>query len=158
TMQLVVLIPALSLPLIAQQTTTLSSTTVDFNGNAVQLPTISETKSKTSFDHTESTPSINGRMVPRERIEERVIREDASGRVVERIVRRYDQTGEPGPVEKTVTEEQKHPSGMTVKITTYRGDLNGNMAPAERSLTNIHQTASGQTADSIVERPTVNGG
>src|SRR5438105_5982748 len=72
---------------------------VDVNGQRVAGPEITEKKTKTSYERTERLQSINGRLVPLERIEERTIREDSSGRVVERTVHPFDQDGHPGTPE-----------------------------------------------------------
>src|SRR5260370_32183389 len=90
-------------------------------------------KSASGSTTTERLQSINGRMVPWERVEERVLRDDASGRVVERWVRHYDQTGNPTPPEKSLIEETKRSDGgSTVRTTTWRGDVNGGGAGAGR--------------------------
>src|SRR5438270_6148088 len=82
---------------------------LDVNGQRVRGPEITETKTKTSYERTERLQSINGRLVPLERIEERIIRDDSSGRVLERIVYRFDPDGRPSPPEKSLIEEQKGP-------------------------------------------------
>ena len=87
---------------LAQAANTYTTTTTDVNGNRVAGPVISETRSKTASDITERSQSINGRLVPRERIEERVVRDDASGKVTERITRPYDQTGNPGTAREDI--------------------------------------------------------
>ncbi len=60
-------------------------------------PTISQTKSANGSQTTVTTQSINGRTVPMEQVEEQVLRNDSSGKVTERIVRRYDPQGNPLP-------------------------------------------------------------
>jgi hypothetical protein len=98
-------------------------------------------------------------MVPWERVEERVLRDDASGRVVERWVHHYDQTGNPMPPEKSLIEETKRSDGgSTLRTTTWRGDVNGSMAVSERTSQDVAKTANGETASKVTERPTVNGG
>ena len=143
---------ALCLPLAAQQ----SSVTVtrDLNGRPVSGPQIESGNGQ----RTELLQSINGRMVPVERVEEKVLRDDASGRVVERIVRKFDATGNPGGVEKTLVEESKSASGSTVRTTTFRSDINGRFEPAERSLTQSAKSGQSTTVETVVERPNLNGG
>lgn len=117
-----------------------------------------ERKTPTSSEVTETRQSINGRMVPQERVEERVVRDDASGRVVERIIRPYGPDGNPGPPTRETIEQQKGPDGnSTIRTTTYRGDINGNMQLVQRSVTQEHKTDSSETTDTVVEAPTING-
>ena len=54
-----------------------------------------------------TTQSINGRTVPMEQVEERVLRNDASGKVTERIIRRYDPQGNALPPARETIEEEK---------------------------------------------------
>jgi hypothetical protein len=131
--------------------------TYDGTGNSLTGPQTDISKSPSGSNVTQRMQSINGRMVPRERIEDRVLSEDAQGKVTERIVRPYDPNGDPGPPERIVTEERTEPDGSTVTTaTTYRGDINGNMAVAERSVTQTHPTATGSVADTMVERNSIN--
>lgn len=117
-----------------QTSSSLKSAIPGLDGVAVEGPTYQTLKSATGSSRIEYSTSINGRLAPRESVEEKVIREDASGRVVERYVRRFDATGNAGPVEKTVIEERKSGNTLVITSTVYRGDLNGNLMPAERSV------------------------
>jgi len=148
-----------SLCLTAQQSNVSSTTSVDVNGNVVgDGPTISQTKSTNSSQTTVTTQSLNGRTVPLEQVEERVLRNDASGKVTERIVRRYDPQGNPLPPVRETSEEQKRPDGSSsVQSTTYRADINGNMQILEKSVTETRKNASGETSETVVQRPTANG-
>jgi hypothetical protein len=145
--------------LAAQQSNVSSTTGVDINGNRVaDGPAISQTKSATGSVTTETRQSINGGSVPMERVEEHVLRDDASGRVVERLIRRYDPQGNPMPSVKETIEEQKRADGSsTIQSTTYRGDINGNMQVIERTTTDSHPNSSGETSETIVQRPSADG-
>jgi hypothetical protein len=147
-----------SLSLTAQQST-VSSTQVDINGNRVSDgPVISQTKSATGSVTTVTHQSINGRSVPMDQIEERVLQDDASGKVTERITRRFDPQGNPMPSVRETIEEQKHPDGSsTIQSTTYRGDINGNTQIAEKTTTDSHPNGSGLTSETIVQRLTPDG-
>ncbi|MBI3684231.1 MAG: hypothetical protein HY235_27975 [Acidobacteria bacterium] len=139
----------------AQQVTTY---TTDLNGRRVLDGMYSTVKSGNTTARTEWTQSVNGRMAPLESSEERVISEDAGGRVVERIVRRYDANGNPGTVEKQQIQERKNTDGSVSSVVSiYRGDLNGSYQLAERVTT--ESTKSGGTTNSVVklERPGVSG-
>jgi hypothetical protein len=143
----------------AQDASAVRTTEVDINGHRVtQGPQVFTTQSKTGSETTETVQSINGRTVPLERVEDRVVRDDASGRVVERIIRRYDLTGNPIAPERVVTEENKGPNGSsTVRTTKYAGDINGTTQVIERSTTQKQVSGDSQTADTVIERPTING-
>jgi hypothetical protein len=150
---------ACSFLLAAQQSSVSETSSVDINGNRVtDGPVISQTKSATSSVTTESRQSINGRSVPAEQVEVHVLRDDASGKVTERIIRPYDPQGNPMPSVRETVEEQKRPDGSsTIQSTTYRGDINGNMQIAEKTITESHSTGSGQTLETIVQRSTADG-
>src|SRR5271154_6892822 len=115
--------------LAAQSSSVTTSTATDINGNTVQNgPEIIQTKTPTGSETTVTRQSINGRMVPVEKVEVNILKDDASGRIVERIVRRFDPNGNPAPPEKETIEEQKSPNGSsTIQTSTYRGDINGNL-------------------------------
>lgn len=150
---------ACSFSLAAQQSSVSNTSQVDINGNRVpDGPTISQSKTANGSVTTETRQSINGRSVPMERVEERVLRDDASGRVVERIVHRYDPQGNPTPPVKETIEEQKRPDGSsTTQSTTYRGDINGNMQVIEKVITDSHPSGSGLSSQTVVQRPTAGG-
>jgi hypothetical protein len=145
--------------LTAQQSNVSSTSAVDVNGNVVaDGPTISQTKTANGSQTMVTTQSINGRTVPMEQVEERVLRNDASGKLTERIIRRYDPQGNPLPPARETIEEEKRPDGSsTIQSTTYRTDINGNMQVTERSVTDTHKNSSGETSETVVQRPTANG-
>ena len=143
----------LSLP--AQDSSVRTTTSVDVNGNRIaDGPQIDQTKSKGSVDTTERMQSINGRMVPVERVEERVLRDDSSGRVVERLIHQYDPMGNPTrPVKETV-EEQKRPDGSsTIQTTRYQGDVNGDMQLIQKTTTDVRKSGSTETTNTVIQRP-----
>ena len=133
--------------------------TVDINGHRVgEGPDLVQHKSAKGSETTEIMRSVNGRMVPLQRIEERILRDDANGRLVERIIRRYDQTGNPDmPVKETI-DEQKRPDGSsTTQTTTYRTDLNGHPELIEKSITEVRTSGATETKDTVIQRPSLNG-
>jgi hypothetical protein len=145
--------------LCAQQSSVTSTTQVDINGHSVaDGPQVVHSKNDGRSETTEIMRSINGRNVPIERVEEHVIREDSSGRVVERLIKQYDQTGSPTAPVKEIIQEQKRPDGSSTKqVSTYRGDINGNMQMIEKSTTNVQTNGSTENAETVIERPTANG-
>jgi hypothetical protein len=151
---------AIVAPVAAQQASVSNTTSVDINGNRVQEgPQVTRTKSDGTTETTETMQSINGRMVPLERVEERVLRDDASGRVVERLIRRYDQQGNPTrPIKETIDEQKRADGSSSVETTTYRGDINGGMQLTEKSVTQTQKSDSTETSNTVIQRPNVNGG
>jgi hypothetical protein len=144
----------------AQQGTSVSTrSAVDINGSRVtDGPQVIQTKSANATETTETMQSVNGRMVPLQRIEERVVRDDASGKVTERIIRRYDAQGNPTTPMRQTIEEKKRPDGSSTTLTTtYSGDINGGMQLREKSMTETQKDSSGERAETIIQRPTLNG-
>jgi hypothetical protein len=151
---------SLSAACLCAQTSTTSSTQVDVNGNRIPNgPQVTTTKNGNDTQTTVTMQSINGRTVPLERVEEKVLRDDASGRVVERTIRRFDPQGNPTPPEREMIEEQKRPDGgSTTVATTYRGNINGQMQVAQKAITELSKSGSEEHSDTVVQRPTINGG
>ncbi len=111
-----------------------------------------------SSTRLERTQSLNGRMAPLESFEEKVVSEGPGGRVIERLVRRFDPTGRPGGSEKVRIEESKNPDGSTNRrTTTWQGDLNGRFQLTERSTTVATKSGDAQRSETAVERATLNG-
>lgn len=150
---------ALALSLSAQESNVSSTTAVDINGNRIpDGPTISHSKSPDESQTTVTTQSINGRTVPMEKVQERVLRDDPSGKVTERIVQRYDPQGNPLPPVRQTIQVQKRPDGSsTTQSTTYSTDINGNSQVTEKSVTDTQKDGAGETSETEVQRPTVNG-
>lgn len=132
-----------SICLVGEETATHGSSTVDSNSR---------------YGRTERLQSINGRLLPLERVEEHVIRNDSSARAVERIIQRFDQDGHLMFSEKSLIEERKGPEGpSSIRTTKYETGVNGHEQIAERSMTEIHRAGTTERAETLVERPTVNG-
>ena len=136
---------------IAQSSTNIY--TSDINGRTVDAAS----SVSPNGQRTELSRSVNGRQVPLQQSEEKVIRQDANGRVTERIIRKYDPNGQLASTERVVTETQKIPSGSKVRATTYRSDLNGQMQEVERTTTENVLQGAVTHADTLIERPTING-
>jgi hypothetical protein len=142
---------------LAQQASSTSSSTStyidDINGRRVQASSIQ------SSDHTttERWQAINGRSVPLEQVEERVISEGLSGKVTERLVKKFSPTGGLASTERIVTEEQKTTGASTVKETVWRSDVNGNFRQDEQRTTETRGTGPNTTTETTIARPTLNG-
>lgn len=132
--------------------------TYDVNGRPVPGATRSVEGSDAANTRATSVRNLNGREIPIESVEQRVVRESGGVRIIERIVKRYDANGRPGPAEKTTVEERKNADGTVNTVSTvYREDLNGRMALAERSTSQSSKSGSTISTDTTVERPTLNG-
>lgn len=141
-----------------QDAATYQSFSVDVNGHRIAGSQITTTKTKTSLARTERLQSINGRMVPVEQISERVIRDDSSGRVVERTVQRFDPDGHPSPPELSLIERESRPGGTTtVRTTTSQLDINGHLQLIERSFTETQKAAASESSETSIERPAIDG-
>lgn len=139
---------------IAQQSA-VSTRTYDVNGRPVEgVRSVEGAGSRSQI-----TRDVNGRTVPVESVEERVISDSGGVRVVERLVKRHDPNGRPGPAERIRIEEQKQADGSTRTLTTVsRGDINGSYQVAERSSTLTRVAGDRTDTTTTVERPTLNGG
>jgi hypothetical protein len=131
--------------------------TTDINGRRVEDGSSAATGTPGNGERTERTQSINGRQVPLEQVTERVVREDASGKVTEKVVKKFDATGRLSSTERVVSEETKRPNGSSVRQTTYRSDVNGGSQEAERRTIETQIQGSTTTAQTVIDRPTLNG-
>jgi hypothetical protein len=101
---------------------------------------------------------MNGRQVPLEQVINHVVRDDAGGKITERIVRRFTPTGQLASTERVLVEESKLPGGATsVRETTYRSDVNGGSHEAERRTIQTSVQGSTTTANTTVDRPSLSG-
>ena len=150
---------SIALAAFGQDTSSSSLSSVDINGRRVNDGVqIHRTKSADGSSTEERTQSINGRNVTLEKVEEHILRNDASGRVVERITRRFDPSGNPAGMVKQTIEEQKHPDGSTsTQSTSYQRDINGGMRLTEKIETQSHKSDSGETAETVIQRPLPDG-
>jgi hypothetical protein len=131
---------------------------VDVNGRRVESGSYSVTEAPPGGKRTETRPSHNGRMIPVESTEDKVIRQDAQTKIVDRVIQKYDGDGRPTPPVKVRIEEKKNPDGSTtVQSTAYQGDVNGNMRLLERSTTETKKDAVTTTSTTTVEMPNING-
>ncbi len=129
----------------------------DGMGNRTLATTSSTTRRGDTVMHVERVRSINGREVPLESVQERVVSASGNVKVIERIVRRYDADGQPGPPEKIRIEEHTAEDGATTtSASVYRGDLNGAFYLAERSVEHIRRAGDVTTVTRSVEKPTLN--
>lgn len=130
-----------------------STYTTDVNGRSVAGDSFVTKDGK----HTETTQSINGKKVPLEQSDERVISQSATGRVTEKIIRKFDPDGHLASTERVVTEEQTRPSGSVVNMTTFRSDVNGGMHQDERKVVETNKHGATTDTNIVIDRPTVNG-
>lgn len=108
---------------------------------------------------SETIRNVNGRQVPVESVQERVLRKEAGVQVVERLIRRFSPDGQPLPPEKVLVETITGPDGsVTETATVYRGDLNGYLRPAERIHTETRKSGGKSVSETKVERAGLGGG
>ena len=111
-----------------------------------------------SADRIEMVRSVNGRSVPMASVEDKVVSESGGVKVIERLVKRYDANGRPGPPEKVHIEERKNADGsVNVSTSVMRADINGNYSVAERTVTDAKKVGDTTSSNTVVERPTLNG-
>jgi hypothetical protein len=126
----------------------------NINGTRVEAPS----QASGDGERTERFQSINGRQVPLEQTVDRVVREDANGKVTERILRKFNPNGQLASTERVLIEESKLPGGgSSVRETTYRSDVNGGSQEAQRQTIETHVNGSTTTASTVIDRPTLNG-
>jgi len=143
------LIPA---TLFAQSATTTYQT--DINGRRVAVATQDQSA---KGERTQRTQSLNGRQVPLEQSSERVVRDDASGKVVERTIQKFDPTGRPAGTERVTVEETPLPGGgKLVKETTAVNELNGGYRPVERRTTETRVSGQTTTTNITLDKPGLN--
>jgi hypothetical protein len=125
----------------------------DLNGNSIQ----SAVYTAKDGDRQELTQSINGRKVPLQQSETRVLSDGPNGKTTETLTRKYDATGQIVSTERTVVEEKKLPNGAVIHATTYRSDLNGQMAESERRTIESQTQGPTSTTEVTVSRPGISG-
>ena len=131
-----------------------SSSTTDINGNRIPGGQIVSTDGTT----TDLRQSINGRVVPLQQTEEKVLSKSGDTTVTERIVRHYGANGEVVETERVVTEETKTANGdSTVHSKTYRSDISGNMPEVEQRTVETHKSGEATTTDTTVEKKDLSG-
>jgi len=138
-----------------------SSTTTytkDLNGNRVDGQSFTTSGTPGNGVRTERFQSINGRQVPLEQTVDRVVSQDANGKVTERILRNFNRDGQLISTERVMIEQNKLPGGnSTVRETTYRSDVNGSLREAERKTIETRVSGSTTTANTVIDRPSLNG-
>jgi len=144
---------------LAQDSPSRSATyTYDVNGRRVLNSVATASSGAGGSTSSEGVGDLNGRSAPLRSVEERVVSDGPEGRVVERMVRRYDGAGNSAGFEKVRLEERKNSDGsVSTTTTTYDSDLNGRFALREK--TTALATKSGDTVrtEMATERPDING-
>ncbi len=128
--------------------------TRDLNGNLVPGGSSVTTDGVT----TDLRQSINGREVPVEQVQEKVLSESGNTKVTERIIRHYGTQGQVVSTDRVVTETTKTgDGGSLVHATTYRSDISGNMNEAERKTIESRKNGASTVTDTTVEKKDLNG-
>ena len=130
----------------------------DLSGNRVEGQAFTANGTPGDGERTERFQSVNGRQVPLEQTVDHVVREDANGKVTERILRKFTQNGELASTERVLIEESKLPGGgSSVRETTYRSDVNGRTQEAQRQTIETRVNGSTSTVSTVIDRPSLNG-
>lgn len=128
--------------------------TFDANGGR-QLASESSTGNGATAN---SVRNLNGGLSPVESVEERVVRQDGASRVIERIIRPFDATGQPGPPQRIQIAERTHPDGSkSVETEVYTGNISGGFSLVEKTTAVTRTAGSVETVETQVTRPTLNG-
>ena len=135
---------------VAQTSTTY---TTDLNGNRIAG---GQTVAKEGVV-TDLRRSINGKEVPLEQVEQKVLSTSGNTTVTERLIRHYGANGQVVSTERVVSEETKNGNDSSVKSTTYRSDISGNMAEAERKTVETHKSGNNTITDTAVEKKSLSG-
>jgi hypothetical protein len=142
----------------AQSSASIGTYTYDVNGRRVLASQSGIAATNGSSANVRTTQSMNGRAVPAESVEEKVVSDGPDGKVVERLVKVYDENGRAVSTEKQVITERKRDGGSEVSTAIYRSDLNGRLALAERAQTVTSGSGAQTTSQTLVERVSLNGG
>ena len=137
---------------LAAQSVTNSYST-DINGRRVENPSVVSSDG----DHTQITQSVNGRQVPMEQSQDRVLSESPTGRLVERVIKRFDPNGQLAAVQRVVTQEEKVAGGLDTRTTVYYGNVEGQLHEVERRTVETRSQGQNTSSRTEVARPSVNG-
>ncbi|MEP7364656.1 MAG: hypothetical protein ABI972_15475 [Acidobacteriota bacterium] len=141
------------------QSQSLGTYTYDINGRRVLASQTGIAATPGAAANVRTTQTLNGRQVPAESVVEKVVSDGPDGKVVERVVKVFDENGRPVSTEKQVIKERKLDSGGSeVSTAVYRSDLNGNIALAERLNTVSAKSGNQITSQTVVERASLSGG
>ena len=89
---------------------------------------------------------------------DRVVSQDANGKVTERIIKKFNRDGQVASTDRVMIQESQLPGGGSmVRETTYRSDVNGISREAERKIIETRVSGSTTTASTVVDRPGLNG-
>ena len=143
---------------VAQEARTLDVYKYDANGQRTPVNGFTAVSGAGASAKSETTRNVNGRTVPIEQTEEKILSESPSGRTIERIVKINDESGRPVRTEKMLIEEQKRSDGgVHVVTSTYRSNVNGQMDLAEKSVMDSSKSGNTISSETITQRKTING-
>jgi hypothetical protein len=128
--------------------------TTDINGNRVPGGSVASADGVT----TDLRLSINGREVPLEQVQTKVLSKSGNTTVTESIVRHFGANGQVVATDRVVTEETKTGEGESiVHATTYRSDISGNMNEAERKTVETRKSGAATVTDMAIEKRDLSG-
>jgi len=125
----------------------------DLHGRATNGRIVEIEKGEGWSRTVEKIRDVNGRWVPLQEVEERLLQAAGPVRILERWIRPYDQNGRPGPPEKVRIEEQElAPGRKLIRQLTYRGDLNGHLEAWEQREEQVEQQEGAVRKQATVQR------
>ncbi len=132
--------------------------TYDGAGQRAGSATISASAGTGSSSRTVRTQNLNGRSVPLQSVQEKVIEDRPGYRVVERTVQLYGQDGRPTSRQKVRIETREEGAGRQSTTTTvYETDVNGSFQIRERQRSRAVTRDDVTDTTTEVERPTISG-
>lgn len=127
---------------------------LDINGRPMESVSTNQSRSGSY----QLKRNLNGRTVPLESSEEKVISDTGGVKVVERLLKHYDPDGRALPSERVRVEERKQSDGSIQTLTTVsRADVNGNYRVEERSNALTKKSGDRTETSTTTERPTISG-
>lgn len=127
----------------------------DINGHRVLEASFA---SKGPGQLSEVSQSVNGRRVPLEKSESKVLAEGPSGKTIETVIQRFDADGRLAETVKTVTQEERRADGSsTLKATIYRSDDNGRLRENERRTVETSRPGTTTSSEVVIDRTGLDG-
>ena len=128
--------------------------TTDLSGNRVA----SAMNENTENSHRELSQSVNGRTVPLEATDTRIISKSGNRTVTETITKKFNPNGGLGSTERLVTETESLPNGGKNQTLHYYGsDVSGETTEFERRQVQERVQGSSRTTDTVIARPGLSG-
>jgi len=128
--------------------------TSDINGNRIANGQVTAREGVV----TDLRRSINGKEIPLEQVERKILSKTGNTTVTQTIIREYGPNGQVVSTDRVVREETVGANGAsTVKSTTYRSDLSGNMSEVERATVETRKNGNATVVDTVTQKKSLSG-